>query len=490
MNHLRAVPDRPPRAVLYLRQSTHRDDSISLELQESAGREYCIRRGYDVVAVEADPGISGRTWERPAVKRTMAMVEGRDADVIVVWKWSRLSRSRRDWAVAIDKIEATGGRLESSTEPVDATTSTGRFTRGMLAELAAFESDRIGDTWRESHARRRKLGLPHSGSPRLGYTYSKETKTFSPDPEMAPIVRELYRRYIDGAGLITLSKWLRDLHIDSPRSRKPWTHPGLAQFLDGGFAAGYLRIHDPACPERHASGAWCTRKTLLQGAHEAIIDDDTWQAFRTARSQRSTTPPRLVNPTSPLSGVARCGTCQRRMALHRKGSRPPYIRCAHRECYAPANATYLAVEEAVRAWLPTVASLVDGHTAGANAASAAETVERARLQRIISEAERALQQLTIDHAKRLVPTSAYEGARDQLVDEQRDAAAILKTLERRTATTDHAATAAHLLEAWDTLEPAGISRMLRDLAVVTVQRRVQGSPVNIVVRGAWETAPG
>lgn len=486
MNHLRAVPARPARAVLYLRQSTHRDDSISLELQESAGREYCLRRGYEVVAVEADPGISGRTWERPAVKRTMSMIEERDADVIVVWKWSRLSRSRRDWAVAVDKIEATGGRLESSTEPVDTTTSTGRFTRGMLAELAAFESDRIGDTWRESHARRRKLGLPHSGSPRLGYTYSPETKSFSPDPEMAPIVRELYRRYIDGAGLVTLSKWLRDLNIDSPRSRKPWTHPGLAQFLDGGFAAGYLRIHDPACPDRHASGAWCRQKMHIPGAHEAILDDETWQAFLTARTQRTTTPPRLVNAATPLSGVLHCAACHRRMALHRK-PQGIYIRCAMRECYQPAAVTYPVAEEAVRAWLPTVALHVDGRAANATATTAAEKVERARLQRTVSEAERALQQLTIDHAKRLVPTAAYEGARDQLVAEQNSASLALQKLERRTASIDHAAVAAQLLEEWDTLEPAGISRMLRDLVVVTVHRREKGSQAKIVVRGAWET---
>lgn len=43
------------RAVLYLRQSTYREESISLELQESAAREHARRMGYHVVAVESDP---------------------------------------------------------------------------------------------------------------------------------------------------------------------------------------------------------------------------------------------------------------------------------------------------------------------------------------------------------------------------------------------------------------------------------------------------
>ncbi|HEY2644565.1 MAG TPA: recombinase family protein, partial [Galbitalea sp.] len=150
----------PPRAILYLRQSTYREESISLELQEFEGRAYAARNGYEVVGVEGDPGISGRTWNRPAVQRVMKMIDDGDADVIVLWKWSRLSRSRLDWAVAADRVESAGGRIESATEPIDATTSTGRFARGMMTEFAAFESERIGDVWRESHARRIRNGLP------------------------------------------------------------------------------------------------------------------------------------------------------------------------------------------------------------------------------------------------------------------------------------------------------------------------------------------
>ena len=148
-----------PRAALYLRQSTYREESISLELQETACRTYAAQQGYEVVAVEQDPGISGRKWDnRPGVQKVMGLLEDKGADVIVLWKWSRLSRSRLHWAVAADKVETLGGRIESATEPVDVSTSTGRFTRGMLTEMAAFESERIGDSWKETQARRISMG--------------------------------------------------------------------------------------------------------------------------------------------------------------------------------------------------------------------------------------------------------------------------------------------------------------------------------------------
>lgn len=57
---LAPVPETPPRAVPYLRQSIAREESISLALQERACRDHCLARGYEVAAIESDPGISGR----------------------------------------------------------------------------------------------------------------------------------------------------------------------------------------------------------------------------------------------------------------------------------------------------------------------------------------------------------------------------------------------------------------------------------------------
>lgn len=483
---LHVVPHPAPRAVLYLRQSTHREESISLELQETAGREYCARRGYDVVAVEADPGISGRTWERPAVRRTMEMIEGRHADVLVVWKWSRLSRSRRDWAVAVDKIEGAGGRLESSTEPVDTTTSTGRFTRGMLAELAAFESERIGDTWRETHARRRRLGLPHNGSPRLGYTYDPESKSYSPDPETAGVVRELYGKFIAGQGLGALSKWTRDLGVLSPRTGKPWTHRGIAYLLDGGWPAGLMYVHDPDCTDPRAPGA-CPHRVHVPGAHEAIITEDVWHAYQAARQSRTGLPPRLVSPASPLSGVARCASCGHRMSLHRQQRQTPRLRCANRECPAPVNIAYPKVEAAVREWLPGVSERVARAAEHQPADGDVAAIERARYARQITDCERALTQLTIDHARRIVPSSAYSAARDELVAEQQVARSALARLDRAAAShTEHAAAATDLASGWDSMSSLGISQALRGLCVATVSRTPGVRGAIVAVRGIWE----
>jgi DNA invertase Pin-like site-specific DNA recombinase len=336
---VRAVSAKP-RAILYLRQSTYREESISLELQEHEGRAHAVRHGYDVVGVESDPGISGRTWNRPAVQRVMQMIENHEADVIVLWKWSRLSRSRLDWAVAADRVETAGGRIESATEPLDVSTSTGRLARGMLTEFAAFESERIGDVWREAHARRNRLGLPANGKPRFGYLYAD--KTFTPDPLTAPVLAAAYRAYIAGESVYSLVKTLNDGPTRPVRGYGVsgdglWSDRTLRRVLDSGFAAGYIR----------AQGE------LVTGAHDPIISEPEWLAYLEARGRRRHLG-RTERSEYLLSGLVRC-SCGSAMTAGQFGAQHvAKYRCkaAHdKRTHSGGYVTASLVEEYATRWL-------------------------------------------------------------------------------------------------------------------------------------------
>jgi len=334
---------RRERAVLYLRQSTFREESISLELQETAAREHAEREGYDVVAVEADPGISGRTFDRPAVKRAMAAVADGAADVIVLWKWSRLSRSRKDWAVAADAVEQRGGRIESATEAIDTSTSTGRLARGVMVEFAAFESERIGDVWRETHARRLAEGKPINGKARFGYTYDRDQKLHIPDPVAGPVLAEAYRRYIAGESFYALNAWIRETGVPpaagyGPQAR-PWHARTLRRVLDSGFGAGLLLVDGEHRP----------------GAHDPVITEGEWLQYRARRAERAARP-RTERSQYLLSGLIRCGTCGGPMQYSARPAKEsgPQIRCREAvEGRGHERGITLAVhaENAVLEWL-------------------------------------------------------------------------------------------------------------------------------------------
>jgi site-specific DNA recombinase len=381
------------RAVVYLRQSSYKEESISLELQERANCVYAVGQGYEVVAVISDPGISGRTWNRPGVQKVMGMIEANEADVIILWKWSRLSRSRLDWAVAADKVESAGGRIESATEQIDVSTSTGRLARGMLTEFAAFESERIGDTWKETHARRIRNGLPHNAPKHFGYVYDKQTG-YTPDEHEGAVLRQLYVRFIAGVSFVELGAYAASEGFEPATG---WRKGTIRRFLDKGFGAGYLWV----------------KGELVRGAHDPVISEAEWDAYRVRREERGSRP-RAENSDYIYSGLLRCH-CGGSMGggFVRRGDK---IYKRYVCLLADQKGTHVIntisepyVEKAVLAWLENVAAEWDAHSATVKAEPVAGNV-RAKLSQIKADLAKTvtrLDSLTVKHLDGIVGEEVY-----------------------------------------------------------------------------------
>jgi len=474
---LAPVPDTPPRAVIYTRQSVARDDSVSLQLQETACRDHCDRHGYEVVAVLADPGISGRTWRRPGVVRTLAMVEDGTADVVVLWRWSRLSRSRRDWALAIDRVDAAGGRIESATEPVDTSTASGRLARGMLTEIAAWDSEVKGEQWREAHARRLDAGLPHTGKARFGYVYDRAAKLHRPDPVTGPFLAEAYRRYVAGESVYALVRWLNAEGVPTVTGC-PWRDRALRRVLDAGFAAGRITYGE----------------RVVEGVHERLVDADTWAAYLAARRARRARPARTERSEYLLSGLLRCARCGASMAAGQFGEhRQPKYRCsAGKETGVHAGGYVLAafVERAVLDWLAGLAGDVEAAAAAHAATAAAATASRAdtaRLARDVAALDAQLVALTRQLAAGLVPDAAYAAARDEILAARADAAGRLEAAEdrARAVAARPGAAARDLLADWDLL-PVAVRREALRALIARVEVTCGRPRAAVRVVPAWE----
>jgi site-specific DNA recombinase len=292
------IYDGPPRVVAYVRVSQEREGMISPELQLAAIEQVCDRFGYLLVATISDLDLSGQFWKRRQVEVAVQMIEDGAADVVMVWKWSRFARNRRDWALAVDRIESAGGQLESATEPVDASTSAGRLARGLLAEFAAFESERAGDMWREAQQRRTRAGLPGTGREHFGYRY--RAGQYLPHPVTGPLLAQAYRRYIAGQPGADIGRWLHAHVAVNKHQARAWPSSSVLECLDSGFGAGFL-IH---------------YGKLLPAVHTAVITKAEWQAYRAARTTRSVVAAEKMRELWPLTGFVWCG-CGYPMRTHR-----------------------------------------------------------------------------------------------------------------------------------------------------------------------------
>ena len=461
------------RAALYLRQSTHREESISLELQEAACRRHCEERGYSVVMVEADPGISGRTFNRPAVKRVMEAVEARQVDVVVLWKWSRMSRSRRDWAIAADRVDVAGGRIESATEDIDVSTSHGRLARGMMVEFAAFESERIGDQWKEAHQRRVDMGLPANGKPRFGYRRAGEG--FEPDPETGPVLASLYRRYISGESFYSLVKYLNDNgHTTVPgygSSGGAWSDRSLRRALDSGFGAGLLHTSDEHLP----------------GIHDPVITADEWADYQAARQRRR------VHRTSErsvylLSGMVWCACGSKMVAGQFGWQRVPKFRCKAAQAKRAHTGGYVSahvLDDAIRDWLRgLISDATEATTADAQLREKRKKSESnlAKLGASLTRTEQALTRLTVSFGEGVLDLDAYRSASNDLKAKRDGLRTSIKSAEadRRAAPVSVQAIR-RLLDDWDILAVEQRREALRGIVrQVVVKPQRPKSTVTIV----------
>src|SRR4051794_460309 len=99
------------RAVGYVRVSTNEqaDSGIGLESQRAAIRIDCERRGWQLVALLEDAASGKSLDRRPGLARALELIERRDgADVLVVAKLDRLSRSLLDFASLMERARRKG----------------------------------------------------------------------------------------------------------------------------------------------------------------------------------------------------------------------------------------------------------------------------------------------------------------------------------------------------------------------------------------------
>jgi DNA invertase Pin-like site-specific DNA recombinase len=130
------------RAALYVRVST---DQQSVEHQIAELRQVAERRGWSVVEVYKDAGISGAKGrdQRPGLDTMLKDASRRRFDVVMAWAIDRLGRSLIDLLGTIQGLEACGVDLYLDQQSIDTTTPAGKLLFHMTGAFAEFERSMI-----------------------------------------------------------------------------------------------------------------------------------------------------------------------------------------------------------------------------------------------------------------------------------------------------------------------------------------------------------
>jgi DNA invertase Pin-like site-specific DNA recombinase len=162
-------PARQGRAIGYVRVSTaeQADSGAGLSAQETAIRTECERRGWTLLRIASDPGVSGATMtKRPGLSAALDDLDDGSADSLVVAKLDRLSRSLIDLNKVMERAKKHGWGLTILDSDVDTTTASGELVANVMGSVAQWERRAIGERTRDALAAKKaqgvKLGRPRT----------------------------------------------------------------------------------------------------------------------------------------------------------------------------------------------------------------------------------------------------------------------------------------------------------------------------------------
>jgi site-specific DNA recombinase len=303
------------RCVVYTRKSTEeglKQEFNSLDAQREAGEAYiqsqkhegwiCLPDRYD------DGGFSGGNIERPALKRLMEDVKAGKIDTLVTYKVDRLSRSLLDFAKLMEVFEQYNVSFVSVTQQFCSANSMGRLTLNILLSFAQYEREIIAERTRDKMSAARRKGKWVGGIPMLGYDVDPQGGKLLVNKEEAAKVQVIYELYLEKQSLISTVKELnsRGWTTKAWTTKKGKKHNGKPFDKNNLFSMLTNVIY---------MGKVNHKGTIYEGAHEAIIDEETWRKVQSVLRRNGRNGGKTVRNKygALLKGLLYCQPCKTAM---------------------------------------------------------------------------------------------------------------------------------------------------------------------------------
>jgi DNA invertase Pin-like site-specific DNA recombinase len=293
------------RCAVYTRKSCEdglEQEFNSLDAQRLSAENYIASQTHEnwrlISKHYDDGGFSGGNMDRPALQELFDDVEAGLIDMVVVYKIDRLSRSLFDFSKIIELFEKHSVGFVSVTQAFNTSTSSGKLMLNMLLSFAQFERELTGERIRDKFASSLKKGIWMGGVVMLGYEV-KDRKLIINEEE-AEIIRLIFKQFLASESCIEVVHLLNKLgHRTKIKKLKTGETSGGQMFerkaveriLKNQYYKGYVTHKGNAYP----------------GEHEAIIDEETWNAVQEIFRKNATGQKRPCYLTpSFLKGIIRC----------------------------------------------------------------------------------------------------------------------------------------------------------------------------------------
>lgn len=322
-------------------------DNTSIENQKAIITDFVKQKfPNSALTFYEDRDRSGYTFEQREGYQVMRReLMGHQKDILIVKDFSRFSRRNSRGLVELEDLRDAGVRIISIGDGIDFPNDDDWLKiqfQFLINEMPVTDTSKKV----KSVIKRRQADGKWICAAPYGYIVNKKQE-FEIVPTEAEIVREIFRRYIDGWGYKKIANHLTDQDIPTPRMAerdrketageeyrrtvKPaWAIVTVQGILDNDFYIGTLR--QGKYTRKKINGKEIKRDELdhivIEHHHQAIIDYRTFATARALRESRSTAHYRGQKKYDNVySGFLECGDCGSPMfAMSRRDIKDAY-RC-------------------------------------------------------------------------------------------------------------------------------------------------------------------
>lgn len=267
--------DRPLRVVGYVRVSTdmQAQEGVSLDAQRERIRCYCKASGFKLVQLAQDD-TSAKSLDRPGLAGALKLLEDGKADALLVVKLDRLTRSVIDLGTLLNRYFLNEKYyLLSVTESLDTRNAMGRFVLYILALIAQWEREAIGERTREAMRHLKQQGVFLGRAP-YGYRFgttrdSRGRVPLEPFAEEQSIVARIVEMVRSGQEQADICAALHADGVPAPRGTK-WSRTMIFRILK---RAGVIPERTREYRPRSTSRAVVRDKKLARAKAKELRDE-------------------------------------------------------------------------------------------------------------------------------------------------------------------------------------------------------------------------
>lgn len=341
------------KVAIYIRVSTRYQvdkDSLVVQRRELIAYAEMVLGITDYVVFE-DPGYSAKNTDRPDYQRMMDRLRTGEFTHLLVWKIDRISRNLLDFASMYQELKDLGIAFVSKNEQFDTSNAVGEAMLKIILVFAELERQMTSERVTAVMLSRANNGQWNGGRVPYGYSYNKEEKIFSLNPEENRIYNKICDTYEQYQSVLYVVRHLNDLGVRT-RGGKEWTTTGVYKILTNPFYTGdYLyNVHkDGRGKDKRDADEW----VRIENHHVPSISHERFDRiqFVLKRNKRGGVPDGetyIKKNIHIFAGLLRCAKCGSNMSatLDRRradGWRPSIYACAkHRNNASVCSNKYIS----------------------------------------------------------------------------------------------------------------------------------------------------